>query len=151
MGYDYQTDTELETSTNRVMQLGIVLMLLMALVFPFYRWFEPATRADARAEQLNSLVTQGESIFALNCSACHGANGEGGVGPALNSRQFMQSATTEQMMGLVAVGVPGTQMSAYSQDFGGPLTDEQIKAVATFVRSWEPDAPDNPDWRNPSG
>jgi mono/diheme cytochrome c family protein len=151
MGYDYQTDTELETSTNRVMQLGIALMLLMALVFPLYRWFEPATRADARAEQLNSLVAQGESIFALNCSACHGANGEGGVGPALNSRQFMQSATTEQMMGLVAVGVPGTQMSAYSQDFGGPLTDEQIKAVATFVRSWEPDAPDNPDWRNPSG
>ena len=75
MGYDYQTDTELEASTNRVMQLGIVLMLLMALVFPFYRWFEPATRADARAEQLNSLVAQGESIFALNCSACHGANG----------------------------------------------------------------------------
>jgi len=151
MGYNYQTDTELEASTNRVMQLGLVLMLLMALVFPFYRWFEPATRADARAEQLNSLVAQGESIFALNCSACHGANGEGGVGPALNSKQFMQSATTEQMMGLVAVGVPGTQMSAYSQDFGGPLTDEQIKAVATFVRSWEPDAPDVPDWRNPAG
>lgn len=151
MGYDYQTDTELERSTNRVMQLGVVLMLLMALVFPFYRWFEPATRADARAEQLNSLVAQGESIWALNCSSCHGANGEGGVGPALNSQQFLQSTTTEQMMGLVAVGVPGTAMSAFSQDFGGPLTDEQIKAVATFVRSWEPDAPDNPDWRSTAG
>jgi mono/diheme cytochrome c family protein len=151
MGYDYQTDTELEASTNRVMQWGVALMLLMALVFPFYRWFEPANRDVAREQQLNSLVDQGESIWALNCSACHGANGEGGVGPALNSQQFMQSITTEQMMGLVAVGVPGTQMSAYSQDFGGPLTTEQIKAVATFVRSWEPDAPDNPDWRATTG
>lgn len=151
MGYDYQTDTELEASTNRVMQWGIVLMLLMALVFPFYRWFEPSSRDVARQEQLSSLVAQGESIWALNCSPCHGANGEGGVGPALNSQQFMRSTTTEQMMGLVAVGVPGTQMSSYSQDFGGPLTNEQIKAVATFVRSWEPDAPDNPDWRNTEG
>jgi mono/diheme cytochrome c family protein len=151
MGYDYQTDKELEASTNRVMQWGVVLMLLMALVFPFYRWFEPATRADAREEQLSSLVVQGESIWDLNCSACHGVNGEGGIGPALNSQQFMQSATDTQITGLIAVGVPGTQMSAWSQDFGGPLTTEQIKAVVTFIRAWEPDAPDNPNWRDTTG
>ena len=38
-------------------------------------------------------------------------------------------------------------MSAFSLDHGGPLTSEQIKAVIAFVRSWETDAPDNPDWR----
>lgn len=151
MGYDYQTDTDLERSTNRVMQWGAVLMLAMALVFPLYRWFEPGARAMARETQLASLVAQGESIWSLNCSACHGVNGEGGIGPALNSQQFLQSASDQQITGLVAVGVPGTQMSAYSLDFGGPLTTEQIKAVVSFVRSWEPDAPDNPDWRNTSG
>ncbi|MGD2101973.1 MAG: cytochrome c [Acidimicrobiia bacterium] len=151
MGYGYQTDSELEKSTNRVMRWGAVLMLAMALVFPLYRWVEPSSRASAREAQLGSLVTQGESIWSLNCSACHGVNGEGGVGPALNSQQFLQSANNEQITGLVAVGVPGTQMSAYSLDFGGPLTTEQIKAVVTFVRSWEPDAPDNPDWRDTTG
>jgi hypothetical protein len=39
-------------------------------------------------------------------------------------------------------------MGAYSQDFGGPLTSEQIKAVVTYIRTWEPNAPDNPDWRS---
>jgi hypothetical protein len=39
-------------------------------------------------------------------------------------------------------------MSAYSLDYGGPLTSEQIKALTTFVRSWEEDAPDRPDWRD---
>lgn len=151
MGYDYQTDSDLEESTNRVMRWGAVLMLAMALVFPLYRWFEPGARASARESQLESLIGQGESIWAVNCSACHGVNGEGGVGPALNSQQFMQSATNEQMTGLVAVGVPGTQMSAYSLDFGGQLTSEQIKAVVSFVRSWEGDAPDNPGWRETSG
>ena len=71
----------------------------------------------------------------------------GAVGPALRSKQFLSSATDAQMELLVSVGVPGSQMSAFSQDHGGPLTSEQIKAVVTYVRSWEATAPDRPDWR----
>ena len=62
---------------------------------------------------------------------------------------FLQAATDEQARTLIAVGIPGSQMSAYSLDHGGPLTSEQIKALATFIRSWEDDAPDVPNWRNP--
>jgi hypothetical protein len=40
-------------------------------------------------------------------------------------------------------------MSAYSQDFAGPLTSEQIRAVTIYLRAWEDDAPDVPDWRDP--
>lgn len=149
MAYDYQSDEELEQSTNRVMMWGGALMFLMVLVFPLYRWFEPVAREDARSNQLESLVAQGEGIWDTNCSGCHGLNGEGGVGPALNSQQFLQAATNEQASRLIAVGVPGTQMGAWSLDFGGPLTTEQIKAVTEFLRSWEPDAPDRPNWRTP--
>lgn len=150
MGYDYQTDEELNRSTNRVMVVGLVLMLLMALVFPFYRWFEPSARAESRELQLESLQEQGSSIWEFNCASCHGLNGEGGLAPALNSMQFLQLATDDQIQGLIAVGVPGSQMNAYSLDFGGPLTSEQIKAVTTFIRAWEPEAPDRPDWRESS-
>jgi hypothetical protein len=38
-------------------------------------------------------------------------------------------------------------MGAYSLDFGGPLTLEQITAITTYLRSLEEDAPDDPDWR----
>lgn len=151
MGYKYQSDEELDRSTNRVMALGGVLMLLMVLAFPFYRLYEPNARDAARETHIESLIDQGSSIWEFNCSSCHGPNGEGITAPALNSQQFLQSATNEQIEGLVAVGVPGTQMSAYSLDFGGPLTLEQIKAVVTFIRSWEPDAPDREDWREPAG
>lgn len=151
MGYEYQTDAELDRSTNRVMALGGVLMLFMVLAFPFYRLYEPNARDAARETHVESLVNQGSSIWEFNCSSCHGLNGEGVTAPALNSQQFLQSATNQQIEGLVAVGVPGTQMSAYSLDFGGPLTLEQIKAVVTFIRSWEPDAPDREDWRAPAG
>jgi mono/diheme cytochrome c family protein len=32
----------------------------------------------------NGDVDQGEAIFAINCSGCHGANGDGLVGPNLH-------------------------------------------------------------------
>jgi mono/diheme cytochrome c family protein len=147
MPYGYSTDDDLDQSTNRVMMWGAVLMLAMAAVFPLYRWFEPNARDESRALVLSSLEEEGEALWSLNCSSCHGLNGEGAVGPALNSQQFLQNATNQQIELLVSVGVPGSQMGAYSLDHGGPLTTEQIKALALFIRSWESDAPDNPDWR----
>jgi mono/diheme cytochrome c family protein len=147
MALRYRTDDELEKSTNQWMAVGAGLLVTMALVFPFYRWYEPASRDQARTEQAAALAAEGETVWSTNCSACHGLNGEGAIGPALNSKQFMQAATDDQMATLIAVGVPGTQMSAYSLDHGGPLTSEQIRSVVAFIRSWEPDAPDNPDWR----
>ncbi|MEM9560986.1 MAG: cytochrome c [Actinomycetota bacterium] len=148
MATRYEVDEELEESTNRVMLIGAILMIGMALVFPLYRWLEPATREQAREDQLASLAEKGEDIWAFNCASCHGLNGEGGIGPALNSEQFLQASTDEQTELLVAVGVPGSQMGAYSLDYGGPMTTEQIRAVAVYIRSWEADAPDRPEWRD---
>lgn len=144
----YEVDDELERSTNRVMTIGSVLLVAMALVFPLYRWVEPANREEARDAQLESLAESGESLWSFNCSSCHGLSGDGGTAPALNSSQFLQSATDDQISQLIAVGIPGSQMSAYSQDFAGPLTSEQIKALSVYIRSWEENAPDRPDWRD---
>ena len=149
MNYRSEADDELERSTNRVMAVGVGLMVAMAAIFPLYRWFEPANRDEARAANVASLAQQGEELFALSCTSCHGTGGEGGIGPALNSKQFLQSATDAQIELLVAVGVPGSAMNAYSLDFGGPLTSEQIRAITVFLRSWEDTAPDVPDWRTP--
>jgi mono/diheme cytochrome c family protein len=149
MPYGYTTDPELDRSTNRTMTVGVVLLFAMAAAFPAYLAYEPSARESARETQLASLTEEGASIWGFNCASCHGEEGQGGLAPALNSQQFLQSATNDQIQLLVSVGVPGTTMSAYSQDFAGPLTSEQIKAVATYLRAWEDDAPDVPDWRDP--
>ncbi len=145
----YDLDEELEASTNRVMVYGVVLLFALAAVFPLYRFTEPANRTESRETHLSSLAEAGEALWSLNCSACHGLNGEGGTAPALNSKQFLQAATDQQIETFVAVGLPGTQMSAYSQDFAGPFTSEQIRSVTVFIRSWEETAPDREDWRTP--
>ena len=144
-------DEQLEAETNRWMWWGFVIMVLMVAIFPVYRFFEPANREADRAAQLDYLADQGQGIYTVNCASCHGVQGEGGIAPALNSEQFLSAAEDEQITSLIAVGVPGSQMSAYSLDFGGPLTSEQIEAVTTFIRRWEEDAPDVPNWRDPLG
>jgi mono/diheme cytochrome c family protein len=146
MPYGYSTDPEVEQSTNRWMVAGIVLMLAMLAAFPAYLAYEPEAREDSRTAQRESLESEGARTWEFNCASCHGAVGEGGSAPALNSKQFLQSAD-EQIEPLISVGVPGSAMGAFSQDFGGPLTSAQIRAVTTYLRSLEDEAPDNPDWR----
>lgn len=143
----FADDPELDASTDRWMRWGVVLMAALVLAFPLYRWVEPAHRDDARRNQLASLAADGQALFGQNCTSCHGVEGEGGTGPALNSQQFLEGANDDQVRQLVAVGVPGTAMTAWSQDVAGTLTSEQIRAIAAYLRSWEDTAPDLPDWR----
>lgn len=144
-------DEELERSTDRWMMAGAVLMGLLVLAFPLYRVYEPAGRAEASEQLRAALVAQGEVLYQANCAECHGERGEGVDAPALNSQQFLTAATDDQVAAFISTGVPGTEMGAYHQDFGGPLTAEQIMAIAEFIRTWEPDAPDRPDWRDMIG
>ena len=39
-------------------------------------------------------------------------------------------------------------MPAWWVEFGGALTDDQVRAVGAYIRSWEDTAPDDPGWRN---
>ena len=144
-------DEALEQSTNKWMAWGVGIMLAMALVFPVYRFFEPSNREADREAQLGFLAEQGSELFTDNCTACHGIDGMGGTAPALNSMQFLEAATNEQISALISVGVPGSQMSAYSLDFGGSLTLQQIEAITTYLRGLEETAPDFPEWRDPLG
>jgi len=146
-----ERDDELERSTNRWMVVGISLTALFALMFPVYRLYEPAGREQARVDLASSLASQGRELFVNTCASCHGVDGQGVDAPALNSQQFLDAADDDQIASLIAHGIPGTEMSAYSLDFGGFLTSQQIKAITVYLRSLEDDAPDRPDWRSPPG
>ncbi len=141
-------DPHLEASTDKWMQWGLILMAIMVMAFPIYRITEPNRREEAAASREMELAMQGEALFDLTCAACHGKNGRGGLdAPTLNAKEFLQFATDEQILSLTATGVPGSEMSPYSLDFGGPFTQQQIVALTTFLRSLEEDAPSVPGWR----
>jgi mono/diheme cytochrome c family protein len=144
-------DPGLVRSTRRWQQAGVWLMLVLVLSFPLYKLTESSRRANAAALQQQAQITTGTQLWALNCAECHGKMGQGISAPALNSQQFLTSVTDAQMTNIIRGGIPGTAMPAWLTDYGGPLTDQEIAALVTYIRSWEPTAPSRPDWRTPRG
>ncbi len=137
----------LERSLDRHLAAGVVFMLVLVAGFGLYRVREPSLRADATRAEVVSYTKIGTKLFKDNCKSCHGANGEGDEAPTLNAKEFLEGTTDTQTQHLVAVGIPGTDMSAWGLDFGGALTDEQIAQIVTYMRSWEKSAPSVPNWR----
>jgi mono/diheme cytochrome c family protein len=137
----------LQRSLDRYLTWGLVFMAVLIVAFPLYRLREPTLRADAKTEQKASYTKSGADLFSKNCASCHGESATGGTAPTLNSTQFLSTIDDAQIELLITGGVTGSSMSAWSQDFGGSLTSEQIREIATFLRSLEANAPSVPDWR----
>lgn len=78
------------------------------------------------------LVTQGQVIYSDTCAACHGANGEGEVGPALNGSAHAWHHVDDQLRDVVRDGIPNTAMVGH----GEHLTAQEIDAVLSFIKTW---------------
>jgi mono/diheme cytochrome c family protein len=138
----------LERSLNRYLVMGLVFMFVLIAGFVAYRVREPSLRADAASSQRATYTKLGKELFANNCAECHGDNGNGGgSAPTLYSKEFLANTSDEQIHALISGGVSGTEMSAWGLDFGGTITDEQVRQLVTYLRSLEKHAPSIPDWR----
>jgi len=103
----------------------------------FDAWMD-AKRADEAAQvaaaavdlSLDELMSKGEAVYNAQCLACHGAQGEGGVGNAIaGSAIALGDIGTHLDVGIK--GVAGTAMQA----FGGQLNDVDMAAVITYQRN----------------
>jgi mono/diheme cytochrome c family protein len=137
----------LERSLNRYLTAGLVFMVILIAGFVTYTVREPDLRADAKTAQTGQYTDLGRELFDKNCASCHGKGGNGGSAPTLNAKEFLKSTSDGQITSLVAGGVSGTDMPAWSLDYGGTLTEQQVQQLTTYLRSLEPDAPSVPAWR----
>jgi mono/diheme cytochrome c family protein len=67
-----------------------------------------------------------KTIYSMNCSGCHGADGQKGPGRVLNNALYLTVSTKENIRSILVHGRPGTLMPAFAKSNGGPLTDKQI-------------------------
>ena len=116
--------------------------------------------AEAEQSQHARAIEQGAALFEAQCSRCHGTQGLGipGLCPPLNDRYFFDERLKE-------VGWSGTQedyivatvssgrlastrpqqypgqgtpaMPAFSDHYGGPLRDDQVRNIAAFIMNWQ--------------
>jgi len=104
--------------------------------------------ADSEAVRPNEVLNF-DTLFQQNCAGCHGEQGKGGAAIALNNAVYLTIADDATLRRVTAQGVAGTAMPAFAQSSGGMLTDEQIGAIVTGIRSrWSKH--DSPDLQPPS-
>ena len=103
----------------------------------FDAWMAAKRGAAAAQTQLamqtlsvDDLMDQGKAVYDSACLACHGAQGQGGIGNAIAGSVVVLGDLSNHMA-VVAKGVSGTAMQA----FGGQLNDVEMAAVLTYQRN----------------
>jgi mono/diheme cytochrome c family protein/plastocyanin len=131
--------------------VGFLIVVIVALFIAVY-WFyelgplgisEPRLDAETNAQQVTA-VERGYNLFEANCARCHGAQGEGGVGPTLNRQDKLFAHLNENYLrqvlnagGRYVCGNPNSLMPVWSNTANppGPLNYVQIDDLIAFIRA----------------
>jgi cytochrome c oxidase cbb3-type subunit 3 len=97
------------------------------------------TLADA------SGIAAGKGLYTQSCVACHGANGEGGIGPNLTDEYWLHGGALNDIYKTIKIGYPEKGMQSW-QSMYSPV---QIKELTSYVRSLLGTKPANP--KDPQG
>jgi len=113
--------------------IGLGALLLIVSALGYYLLNESTRIVNAQdkviAVQLNDAMT----LYAENCSVCHGLNGEGiGATPPLDV-EALRTMPYGDIYKTIARGRYQTAMPAWSIEDGGPLSDYQIDEMATLI------------------
>ena len=91
----------------------------------------PALQTFAGASGPNAAA--GAALFEMHCTLCHGAEGQGVIGPALRNSQYIQTAQSQSIYSTVALGRPAKGMPAWLVANGGPLADTEITSIIDYL------------------
>ena len=82
----------------------------------------------------------GAELYGQVCAGCHGENGNtpvGEEGKVINTEEYWGAHDDAAIMQDIGTGSHG-EMTAFAEDYGGPLTWEQILDLGAFLRTWGP-------------
>ena len=137
-----------EIVSRSTQYLGAADLRAMAVYLKSLPVSPPSPPADFEPASSTRLA-QGEGLYHDHCAACHGEQGEGGaladgrrVVPALAGNRKVTMEPPANLVRAIALGGFGAVTAGRPRPFGMPpfaqvLSDEQIAAVATWLRaSW---------------
>jgi len=128
--------------------LAVVVVILFITIYWFYELAplgirEPRLDAEANSQQVTA-VERGYNLYQANCARCHGANGQGGIGPVLNQQDKLYAHLSvdylNNMMiagGRYACGNANSIMPIWANTGrpAGPLNYIQVDDLIAFIRA----------------
>ncbi len=119
--------------------IGTIATSFIMLALALYIFLEPGRIQLAQANTLTAQLNDSMSLYAENCSVCHGLQGEGiGSIPPLDN-PALRTTPAIDLIKTISRGRFNTAMPAWSQEDGGPLSDYQITEMVALIQSgnWE--------------
>jgi cytochrome c oxidase cbb3-type subunit III len=100
-----------------------------------------STSAIVRAQDAKAGKVDAEALYKEKCAVCHGADGNSPL-PHMSfvakEGTWLHGSTVKEVTHTITEGVPGTAMVSWK---AAGLTDEQIAALAKYVRHFDPKLP----------
>jgi cytochrome c oxidase cbb3-type subunit III len=84
-------------------------------------------------------LTQGATLYARHCVVCHGANGEGGIGPNLTDEYWLHGGSVSDVFKVIKYGVVEKGMIPWQTT----LNPTQMQNVTSFILTLEGTNPAN--------
>jgi len=175
LGHDYDGIRELDNQLPPWWKYGFYVSIAFAAVYMYiYHWpghdwssikeYE-AEMAEAEiikakyqeklAEGVNensvTLLTDpaslenGKKIFTSLCAACHGMQGEGGIGPNLTDPYWLHGGSIKDVFSTIKYGVPEKGMISWQSQ----LKPNQMQEVGSYILSLQGTNP--PNAKEPQG
>jgi mono/diheme cytochrome c family protein len=99
---------------------------------PVHRTVLPASFAEGRTS--DDLRARGAAVFNSYCVTCHGHEGKGAMPTRVVLAEVAPSLSDDDLMEFISEGNLDLRMPS----FGKTLSHDDLKAVATYIRSWKP-------------
>lgn len=90
-------------------------------------------------------LARGAATYTTYCAACHGAQGQGAIGPNLTDGYYIHGGSLTDMFDVITVGIADRGMPGWE----GPLSVQQRAELTAYLRSIVGTNPPNP--RPPEG
>ncbi len=110
--------------------------VLSIFCFVFLVACEPPGK-PSNEEATASEVSDFRTLYADNCSGCHGADGQNGPGRILNDAVYLAVVPRDALKHVIEYGRNGTAMPPWAESQGGPLTPQQVDAIVNGIENWK--------------
>lgn len=78
-------------------------------------------------------ITDFTKLYSQNCLGCHSIGQTASPSTSMANPYFLASISRDELIDIIANGVPNSRMPAFAERNGGSLTDEQITIVADGI------------------
>lgn len=175
LGHDYDGIRELDNSLPPWWKYGFYLSIVIAVAYfyvyhsPGSDWSSAKEYREAMAEaevekaeylkiagdQVDETsvelladaasISNGQAIYTANCVACHGVEGQGGVGPNFADEYWIHGGDIKDLFNTIKYGVPEKGMISWQSQLG----PRKMQEVASYILTFQGTTPPNP--KQPEG